>query len=190
MGEHDLHPEYLSTKYAQDQAGVDLVGVQHHHAHIASCLADNGESGPVIGVAFDGTGFGPDGTIWGGEFLLADFEDYRRLGHPVAVPMPGGAAAIRQPWRMAVSYLDSAGSGWDAAVLRRHGEWPTIAAMARRGVNAPLTSSLVATSTRWPHCWGSATRSPPRARRRSSWNSTPILTSATGIRSRSPTGRR
>ena len=68
---HDLHPEYLSTKYALDLADVDLVGVQHHHAHIASCLADNGEAGPVIGVAFDGTGYGPDGTIWGGEFLVA-----------------------------------------------------------------------------------------------------------------------
>ncbi len=83
---HDLHPEYLSTKYALDLADrepddLDLVGVQHHHAHIASCLADNGEDGPVIGVAFDGTGFGADGTIWGGEFLVADLAGFTRGGH-------------------------------------------------------------------------------------------------------------
>lgn len=139
---HDLHPEYLSTKYALDLADahpdLDLVGVQHHHAHIASCLADNGESGPVIGVAFDGTGYGPDGTIWGGEFLLADLAGYERGGHLAPVPMPGGAAAIRQPWRMAAAYL-----GDDAvAVAERHaGRWTAVTAMASKGVNSPLTSS-------------------------------------------------
>ena len=91
-----------------DEAGLDLVGVQHHHAHIASCLADNGDDGPVIGVAFDGTGFGTDGTIWGGEFLVADLAGFARGGHLAPVPMPGGAAAIRQPWRMAAAYLDAA----------------------------------------------------------------------------------
>src|SRR5208282_595528 len=110
---HDLHPEYLSTKYALDLADVDLLGVQHHHAHIASCLADNGAAdngagGPVIGVAFDGTGYGPDGTIWGGEFLIADLSSFERGGHLAPVPMPGGAAAIRQPWRMAAAYLGTA----------------------------------------------------------------------------------
>ena len=129
---HDLHPEYLSTKYALD-LDVDLVGVQHHHAHIASCLADNGEAGPVIGVAFDGTGFGPDGTIWGGEFLLADLESYERVGHLAAVPMPGGAQAIRQPWRMAASYLDEIG-------LPAPG-WEEVVALKRSGLNSPLTSS-------------------------------------------------
>jgi len=145
---HDLHPEYLSTKYAIEMEGVDLAGVQHHHAHIASCLADNGADGPVIGVAFDGTGYGTDGTIWGGEFLVADLAGFERAGHLAPVPMPGGAAAIRQPWRMAAAYLDggpqSAG-GPDPDhldVRRRHAErWPTIVAMARKGVNSPLTSS-------------------------------------------------
>ena len=109
---HDLHPEYLSTKYAVELAEtspVTLQPVQHHHAHIASCLADNGEDGPVIGVAFDGTGYGTDGTIWGGEFLAADLATFERGGHLAPVPMPGGAAAIRQPWRMAAAYLKGHG---------------------------------------------------------------------------------
>jgi hydrogenase maturation protein HypF len=131
---HDLHPEYLSTKYALGLDGVELVGVQHHHAHIASCLADNRESGPVIGVAFDGTGYGPDGTIWGGEFLIASLQDYERIGHLAPVPMPGGAAAIRQPWRMAAAYLGDAVEGWRP-------EWATVVAMAAKGVNSPSTSS-------------------------------------------------
>ena len=108
---YDLHPDYLSTRYALDLPDVELEGVQHHHAHIASCLADNGADGPVIGVAFDGTGYGPDGTIWGGEFLVADLAGFRRAGHLATVPMPGGAAAVRQPWRMAAAYLDAAFPG-------------------------------------------------------------------------------
>jgi hydrogenase maturation protein HypF len=98
---HDLHPDYLSTAYAQELDGVELTGVQHHHAHVASCLADNGVPGPVLGLALDGTGFGPDGTLWGGEVLVADLIGFRRVGHLAAVPLPGGAAAIREPWRMA-----------------------------------------------------------------------------------------
>jgi hydrogenase maturation protein HypF len=142
---YDLHPEYLSTKYALDLDGVDLAGVQHHHAHVASCLADNGEEGPVIGVAFDGTGFGTDGTIWGGEFLLADLAGFERAGHLEPVPMPGGAAAIRQPWRMAAAYLDAAYAGEVPARLmvagRNAGRWQDVVTMARRGINAPPTSS-------------------------------------------------
>ncbi len=142
---YDLHPDYLSTKYALDLDGADLVGVQHHHAHIASCLADNGESGPVIGVAFDGTGYGPDGTIWGGEFLVADLAEFRRVGHLAPVPMPGGAAAVRQPWRMAAAYLDAAFPGGlpgEPDVARRNQDrWDSILALARRGINAPVTSS-------------------------------------------------
>jgi hydrogenase maturation protein HypF len=142
---HDLHPEYLSTKYAAELTGVDLVGVQHHHAHIASCLADNGEQGPVIGVAFDGTGYGSDGTIWGGEFLIAGLTGFERAGQLAGVPMPGGAAAIRQPWRMAAAYLDvayPAGIPGDLAVARRNERrWDNVISMARRGLNSPVTSS-------------------------------------------------
>jgi hydrogenase maturation protein HypF len=142
---HDLHPEYLSTKYALDRPGAELVGVQHHHAHIASCLADNEVAGPVIGVAFDGTGFGPDGTIWGGEFLLADLATAERGGSLAGLPMPGGAAAIRQPWRMAAVYLDAAFPGalpdGLAVAARNSAAWADVLAMARRGVNSPVTSS-------------------------------------------------
>ena len=142
---HDLHPEYLSTKYALDRPGAELVGVQHHHAHIASCLADNETAGPVIGVAFDGTGFGPDGTIWGGEFLLADLAVAERGGSLAGLPMPGGAAAIRQPWRMAAVYLDAAFPGalpdGLAVAARNSASWADVLAMARRGVNSPVTSS-------------------------------------------------
>ena len=142
---YDLHPDYLSTKHALELTGVDLVGVQHHHAHIASCLADNEEAGPVIGVAFDGTGYGEDGTIWGGEFLIADLTGFERAGHLAAVPMPGGAAAIRQPWRMAAAYLDAAFGGEPPAGLavqaRNADRWPQVVTLAQRRINAPATSS-------------------------------------------------
>jgi len=141
---HDLHPDYLSSKYAADLAGVDLVGVQHHHAHVASCLADNGWNGPVIGVAFDGTGYGTDGTIWGGEFLIADAADFQRAGLLAPVPMPGGAAAIRQPWRMTAAHLTASVAdlpGGLAVRDRNAAQWDAVVTMAVRGVNAPLTSS-------------------------------------------------
>ena len=147
---HDLHPEYLSSKHADWLAQTlpgepELTGVQHHHAHIASCLADNGACGPVIGVAFDGTGYGTDGTIWGGEFLIADLAGFERAGHLTPVPMPGGAAAIRQPWRMAAAYLDAAYPGGPPGTLdvirRNDRQWSAVTAMARKGINAPVTSS-------------------------------------------------
>ncbi|GAA2272057.1 carbamoyltransferase HypF [Nonomuraea roseoviolacea subsp. roseoviolacea] len=146
---YDPHPEYLSTKYALELDGVDVVAVQHHHAHIASCLADNGEAGPVVGVAFDGTGHGPDGTIWGGELLVASLSGYERAGHLERVPLPGGVSAIRQPWRMAAAYVGAAGlaaAGEPAgrlAVARRNARlWPAVSALAAAGgPAAPLTSS-------------------------------------------------
>jgi hydrogenase maturation protein HypF len=141
---HDLHPEYLSTKYALELEEVELEGIQHHHAHVASCLADNGEEGPVIGVAFDGLGLGTDGTIWGGEILVADLASFERVGHFGEVPMPGGAAAIREPWRMALAYLDAAfgQAPGDLDVVRRNaGRWDDVLAVARAGVNSPRTSS-------------------------------------------------
>ena len=144
-----LHPDYLSTKYAIELADrypdLELVGIQHHHAHIASCLADNGSTGPVIGVAFDGTGYGPDGTIWGGEFLVGDLIAVTRAAHLGTVPLPGGAAAIRQPWRMAAAYLNAAYPDGDQPELgvrqRNADQWAAITSMARKGVNAPATSS-------------------------------------------------
>ncbi|MCK2216423.1 carbamoyltransferase HypF [Actinomadura sp. ATCC 31491] len=139
---HDLHPDYLSTKHALEIPGVEHVGVQHHHAHIAACLADNGEPGPVIGVAFDGLGYGTDGTLWGGEFLRADLTGFERLGRLAPVPMPGGAAAVRQPWRMTAAYLGPAETHRKLGVARRNADrWADVLALAAKGVNAPLTSS-------------------------------------------------
>jgi hydrogenase maturation protein HypF len=103
---YDLHPEYLSTKYALAQKDtLSKIGVQHHHAHIVSCMAENGIAHKVIGVVFDGLGYGDDGNFWGGEFLVADLSGYERTGHLDYVPMPGGEQAIKEPWRMAISYL-------------------------------------------------------------------------------------
>jgi hydrogenase maturation protein HypF len=142
---HDLHPDYPSTQYATDLEDVELIGVQHHHAHIASCLADNGHADRVIGVAFDGLGLGSDGTAWGGEFLLADLHGFTRAAHLAVVPMPGGDAATREPWRMAAAHLDAAYAGdlpVGLAVAARHADrWDAVVSMARTGVSAPPTSS-------------------------------------------------
>jgi hydrogenase maturation protein HypF len=102
---HDLHPNYLSTHFALRESGLPPIGVQHHHAHIASCMADNGIEGRVIGVALDGTGYGTDGRIWGGEFLICDFLGFERCGHLRYVPLAGGDSGVRQPWRSALAYL-------------------------------------------------------------------------------------
>ncbi len=113
---YDMHPEYLPTKYAKELAekeGLKLFPVQHHHAHIASCLADNGVKGPVIGVALDGTGYGTDGNIWGGEFMVADYKDFKRVAHLEYLPLPGGALAIKKPYRTAIGYLLALGIDLD-----------------------------------------------------------------------------
>src|ERR1700678_2228171 len=105
---HDLHPDYLSTQYALELDGVELVGVQHHHAHLAACLAEHGVTAPAVGAIFDGTGFGADGTVWGGELLVGDLRGYERAGWLWPVRVPGGAAAVRPPWRMAAAWLAEA----------------------------------------------------------------------------------
>ena len=102
---HDLHPDYFSTKWARDHGDAEHIPVQHHHAHIASCMAENHLGGKVIGIALDGTGYGSDGAIWGGEILIADYASFERVAQLQYVPLPGGSAAIREPWRMAVSHL-------------------------------------------------------------------------------------
>jgi hydrogenase maturation protein HypF len=115
---YDLHPNYLATRYAlqrSEEEGIPAVGVQHHYAHIASCLADNQYQGqePVIGLSFDGTGYGDDGHIWGGEALIANYRGYHRAYHLAYVPLPGGDKAIKEPWRLALAWLHQLGVDWD-----------------------------------------------------------------------------
>jgi hydrogenase maturation protein HypF len=144
---HDLHPDYLSTTFAAAYGSARRVAVQHHHAHMASCMAENRLTGEVIGVVFDGAGFGPDGTTWGGEFLLGSYDAFQRRGRFREVRLPGGDAAAREPWRMALSYLhDSRGQRLfelSLPCLERLGptERKVFAAMLARGVNSPLTTS-------------------------------------------------
>ena len=147
---YDLHPEYLSTKYALQvgsEQGLKLVPVQHHHAHIVSCLVENNFDGPAIGVAFDGTGYGTDGCIWGGEFLVCDWRGFERWGHLEYVPMPGGAAAIEKPYRMALSYVctllgqDVSLAGLPILSKLNPEELAVIKRQIERRVNSPLTSS-------------------------------------------------
>ncbi|HEY0592179.1 MAG TPA: carbamoyltransferase HypF [Thermoanaerobaculia bacterium] len=143
---HDLHPDYASTRWALRRR-LPLLPVQHHHAHVVSCMAENGIEGRVIGFALDGTGYGTDGTIWGGEVLLADERDFTRAAHLECVAMPGGEAAVREPWRMALAYLQAhygeklfdLGIPFTRGLPRREAE--TLVRMIERGVNAPLTSS-------------------------------------------------
>ncbi len=100
---YDLHPGYLSTRYALGLSGIEKIGVQHHHAHIAACMAENHLEGKVIGIAFDGTGYGTDGKIWGGEFLVCDYNQFERFCHLRYFPLPGGDTAVREPWRCALA---------------------------------------------------------------------------------------
>jgi hydrogenase maturation protein HypF len=168
---YDLHPEYLSTKYAREleETGLSAIGVQHHHAHIASCLADNERPGGerVIGVVLDGTGYGTDGAVWGGEFLEGSVrEGFIRRAHLEYAPLPGGAAAIRQPWRMALAQLlalygEEAVLELPLSVVRRAGERNVrlISRLVERELNTPPTSSVgrlfdaVAALVRVPGSW-------------------------------------
>lgn len=145
----DLHPGYLSTKYAVEQAGAQCVQIQHHHAHIASCMADNGlENRKVIGVAFDGTGYGTDGALWGGEFLISDYNEFERVAHLKYIKLPGGEKAIREPWRVAVSLLhETYGENLlelDLGFVRgvNKEKYHIIRQMMDKGVNCPYTSSM------------------------------------------------
>jgi hydrogenase maturation protein HypF len=143
---HDLHPNYFSTRWALAQSGLPQIGVQHHHAHIASCMAENHLDGRVIGIALDGTGYGTDGRIWGGEVLLADYSGFERAAHLAYVPLPGGEAAIREPWRMAVAYLVR---HFGCEFVRKLSSLATIPRqkldflfrMMEQGINSPLASS-------------------------------------------------
>ncbi len=141
---HDLHPGYFSTRWAKEQTsrGAQLEPVQHHHAHLAAVLAEHGLTGPVIGLIMDGTGYGTDGTIWGGEILAGDLTGFTRLGHLDPVPLPGGDAAIRAPWRTAVSYLRHT-FGDDLPELPWFDDLPVAAVveMLDKGINSPVTSS-------------------------------------------------
>jgi hydrogenase maturation protein HypF len=144
---YDLHPLYLSTKLALGMTGVEKTGVQHHHAHIVSCMAENGIDGKVIGVAFDGTGYGTDGKIWGGEFLLADFRGFERRAHFRYIPLAGGDTAVREPWRIGLSYLlDTFGpkaESLDLPLWRRvpPKKLATVRSMIERGINSIDTSA-------------------------------------------------
>lgn len=141
---HDLHPDYHSTRLAA-RLGLPTIAVQHHHAHVAACLAEHDITGPVLGVVFDGSGYGTDGAVWGGEFLLVDGPRFDRLAHLDYVGLPGGDAAAREPWRMAASHLWSAfGDGCEGSPIlaRRKRDWAVLRRMLERGFHSPPTSSV------------------------------------------------
>lgn len=145
---HDMHPDYLTTRLVHELAaewGVRRVEVQHHHAHIAACLAEYGVKGPVIGLSLDGTGYGPDGAIWGGEVLVADVRQYERVGQLEYLPLPGGAAAIRRPYRIAWGYLQAALGEIPQLPTLSHinpQERGIVIQQVEKGLNTPLTSSV------------------------------------------------
>ncbi len=145
---YDLHPEYLSAKYALSLPGFKKIGIWHHHAHIASCMADNQLQGKVIGVAFDGAGYGTDEKIWGGEFLIATFKNFKRAAHLKYIPLLGGDKAVSEPWRMGVSYLYSVfGDNFlklNLGIINflKNKNWPILKQGLEKKINAPLTSSM------------------------------------------------
>jgi hydrogenase maturation protein HypF len=139
---HDLHPDYLSTAYALGREELEPVAVQHHHAHLAACLAEHGERGPAVGAIFDGTGYGPDGTVWGGELLLGDLVDFERAASLFGVRLPGGDRAAAEPWRMACSWLHAAGVDEPPPALAREPRWEQVAELCRSGIASPVTTSV------------------------------------------------
>ena len=144
---HDLHPDYAATRYALDRSELLSVGVQHHHAHFAACLAEHGETGPAIGVIFDGTGYGTDGTIWGGEILHGDLGDSVRVGRLRAVCLPGGEMAVREPWRMACAWLTDALNAEPRLppTMRdvvSETQWRAVSRLVRREGRSPVTTSM------------------------------------------------
>jgi len=147
---HDLHPDYLSTRYALAYARdlkLPAIGVQHHFAHALSCMAEHGLTGPVLAVIMDGTGYGEDGTVWGGEFLEVTLRHYARLGHLRTIPLPGGDRAAKEPWRMAAVYLERIyGEVANADIPFTHGidlaKWSFLKEAIQAGINSPLCSSM------------------------------------------------
>ncbi len=148
---HDLHPDYQSTSYAQARANresIPALGVQHHHAHMASCMAEHQIDGDVIGVIFDGSGYGADGSIWGGEILVGGYESFVRAAHMRPVRLPGGDKATKEPWRVALSYLADAGCDVEEWLARADGgkpgavEFAIVLQMLERGFNSPWTTSV------------------------------------------------
>jgi|UniRef100_A0A7V6A279 hydrogenase maturation protein HypF len=144
---HDLHPHYRSSRYAREQEGVQLAAVQHHHAHVGACLAENGRTDTCLGLALDGTGYGPDGTVWGGEVLVADLEGFTRVGHLAPVRLPGGEAAIRNPARMAIAFLCAAFGDNFQEIAEKLGlhfpdlEWRILRKQLSTGWHSPVTTS-------------------------------------------------
>ncbi len=144
---HDLHPDYLSTAYALEREGVEHVAVQHHHAHLAACLAEHGETEPAVGAIYDGSGLGTDGAVWGGELLAGGIAGCERAGHLWPVRLPGGDAAVREPWRMARAWLHALGEE-DPAIPPALAErvprerWEAVGALVRSGTAAPVTTSV------------------------------------------------
>jgi len=146
---YDMHPNYLATRYALERAereGLPTIAVQHHHAHIAACMAEHRLNEPIIGVSFDGTGYGEDGAIWGGEFLVGDYKSYQRAAHLEYFPLPGGDAAIKKPARTALALLWSLGLDWDERLAPVKEfcteDQVTLRVQLEKKINTPMTSSM------------------------------------------------
>lgn len=140
---YDMHPDYLSTRYAMSlDSSLPRIAIQHHQAHIASCMAEHQLQKEVIGIAFDGTGYGLDGNIWGAEFFVGGYGEFKRVYHLRYIPLPGGDKAAQQPWRMAVSYIYQSFGDKTAKFISRWKDSDLILSMIKKGINSPLASSM------------------------------------------------